>query len=169
MASRSWNKVELMGNLTRDPELRFTPSGTAVCTFGLATNRSFTTDKGEKREDVDFHQLVAWGKLGEVCNQILKKGSKVFVSGRIQYREWEGQDGQKRKTTEIVIEDMIQLTPKAAYEGASETVIPARETAAPKSEEPKEAPKEEPTAEEAAPVESATKADETIDDSDLPF
>ena len=115
MASRSWNRVELIGNLTRDPELRYTPNGAAVATFGLATNRTFVTD-GEKREEVDFHRLVAWNKLAELCSQLLKKGTKVFVSGRLQTRSWEGQDGQQRQTTEIVVEDMILLTPKAGGE-----------------------------------------------------
>ncbi|MBI2338560.1 single-stranded DNA-binding protein [Candidatus Daviesbacteria bacterium] len=111
MASRSWNRVELIGNLTRDPELRYTPSGAAVCTFGLATNRTYVSE-GEKKEEVDFHRLVAWNKLAELCNQLLKKGMKVFISGRLQTRSWEGQDGVQRQTTEIVIEDMIILTPR---------------------------------------------------------
>lgn len=117
MASRSWNRVELIGNLTRDPELRFTPNGAAVCTFSLATNRSFVTD-GEKREEVDFHRLVAWNKLAELCNQLLKKGTKVFVSGRLQTRSWTGQDNIQRQTTEIVIEDMIVLTPKGSSDSS---------------------------------------------------
>ena len=79
MASRSWNRVELIGNLTRDPELRFTPNGAAVCTFGLATNRTYVSE-GEKKEEVDFHRLVSWNKLAELCNQLLKKGTKVFIS-----------------------------------------------------------------------------------------
>lgn len=111
MASRSWNRVELIGNLTRDPELRYTPSGAAVCTFGLATNRTYVSE-GEKKEEVDFHRLVAWNKLAELCNQLLKKGNKAFISGRLQTRSWEGQDGQSRTVTEIVIEDMIVLTPR---------------------------------------------------------
>src|SRR5258708_649454 len=118
MASRSWNKVELMGNLTRDPELRYTPNGAAVCTFGVATNRSYVVD-GERREEVDFHRLVAWNKLGELCNQLLKKGAKVFISGRIQYREWETGEGQKRRDAEIVVDDMILVTPKNGTESSS--------------------------------------------------
>lgn len=112
MAGRSWNRVELIGNLTRDPELRFIPSGSAVATFGVATNRVYVSD-GEKREEVDFHKIVAWGKLAELCQQLLKKGSRVFISGRLQYREWETQDKQKRRDAEIVLEDMILLTPKS--------------------------------------------------------
>lgn len=111
MSSRSLNKVLLIGNLTRDPELRYTPQGTAVCTIGLATNRSWTTggEGGEKNEQVEFHRLVAWSKLAEICGQLLKKGRKVFVEGRLQTREWTTQDGQKRQTTEIVMENMILL------------------------------------------------------------
>lgn len=112
MASRSWNRVELIGNLTRDPELRYTPNGAAVCTFGVATNRTYVSE-GEKKEEVDFHRLVSWNKLAELCNQLLKKGHRVFISGRLQTRSWEGQDGQTRNVTEIVIEDMILLTPKS--------------------------------------------------------
>lgn len=111
MASRSWNRVELIGNLTRDPEMRYTPSGAAVVTFTIATNRTFVSD-GEKKEEADFHRCVAWNKLAELCNQLLKKGNRVFVSGRLQNRNWETPEGQTRYITEIVIEDMILLTNK---------------------------------------------------------
>jgi single-strand DNA-binding protein len=107
--ARSLNKVALIGNLTRDPELRYTPKGTAVCTFGLATNRQWTTDSGEKREEADFHRIVAWNKLAELCAQLLGKGRKVYVEGRLQTRNWQTQDGTQRTTTEIVINDMIIL------------------------------------------------------------
>ena len=122
MASRSWNRVELIGNLTRDPELRFTPTGAAVCTFGIATNRTYVSD-GERKEEVDFHRLVSWNKLAELCNQLLKKGNKVFVSGRLQTRSWEAQDGQTRNVTEIVLEDMILLTPKTTFLGDQPTSL----------------------------------------------
>jgi len=107
--ARSLNKVTLIGNLTRDPELRYTPQGTAVCTLGLATNRQWVTESGEKKEDAEFHKLVAWNKLAEICSQLLTKGRKVFVEGRLQTRNWTGQDGAQRTTTEIVINDMIIL------------------------------------------------------------
>jgi len=109
MASRSLNKAELIGNLTRDPELRYTPSGTPVCTFSLATNRQWVTENGEKKEDVEFHRLVAWQKLAEICGKFLTKGRKVWIQGRLQTRSWIGQDNQQRQTTEIVVEDMIIL------------------------------------------------------------
>ena len=99
----------LIGNLTRDVELRYTPSGTAVATFGLATNRSWSTDSGERQEDTQFHRIVAWSKLAEICGQLLFKGRKVFVEGRLQTRKFTGQDGQQREITEIVAENMMIL------------------------------------------------------------
>ncbi len=152
MASRSWNRVELIGNLTRDPELRYTPNGAAVCTFGLATNRTFVTD-GEKREEVDFHRLVAWNKLAELCNQLLKKGIKVFVSGRLQTRSFEGQDKTQRQITEIVLEDMIILTPK----GGGETAVTVEE------------PVEKPAEKSEIKIEDSPAKEEEVADSDLPF
>jgi len=112
--ARSLNKVMLIGNLTRDPELRYTPQGTAVCTFGVATNRQWTTESGEKKEDAEFHRVVAWNKLAEICSQLLKKGRKVYVEGRLQTRSWTGQDGTQRTSTEIVISDMVILDSRQA-------------------------------------------------------
>lgn len=119
MAARALNKVLLIGNLTRDPELRYTPSGTAVCTFGLATNRAWTTD-GEKKEDVEFHRIVAWQKLAEICSKFLGKGRKIFLEGRLQTRTWTTKDGQERQTTEIVINDMIILDSRRGIEERGE-------------------------------------------------
>jgi len=110
--ARSLNRVQLIGNLTRDPELRYTPNGAAVCVFGLATNRSWKTDTGEKHEEADFHNIVAWNKLAEICSQFLVKGRKVYVEGRLSTRKWNAQDGTQRSTTEIVISDMIILDPR---------------------------------------------------------
>lgn len=107
--ARSLNRVQLIGNLTRDPELRYTPQGTAVCTIGLATNRSWTTDSGEKKEEVEYHRIIAWNKLGELCSQLLTKGRKIYVEGRLSTRSWTAQDGSQKSTTEIVIDDMIIL------------------------------------------------------------
>ncbi len=107
--ARSLNRVQLIGNLTRDPELRYTPAGTAVCSFGIATNRSWTTESGEKRDEADFHRIVAWNKLAELCSQFLTKGKKVFVEGRLSTRNWNAQDGTQKTTTEIIISDMILL------------------------------------------------------------
>lgn len=107
MSARSLNKVLLIGNLTRDPEMRYTPQGTAVCTFGIATNREWVDGSGQKQEGAEFHNIVAWSKLAEICSQVLFKGRKAYVSGRLQTRTWQGQDGQDRKVTEIVIDEMI--------------------------------------------------------------
>lgn len=107
--ARSLNKVQLIGNLTRDPEMRYTPSGTAVCTFTVATNRQWKTESGDTRDDAEFHRIVSWDKLAEICNQYLKKGRQVFVEGRLQTRKWEGKDGKTNYTTEIVINEMIML------------------------------------------------------------
>lgn len=120
MSSRSLNKVQLIGNLTRDPELRYTPTGAAVCTLGLATNRAWTTESGEKKEETEFHRVVAWNKLAELCSQLLVKGRKIYVEGRLRTNTWVGQDGSQRNTTEVVIEDMIILdSRKAGAEGES--------------------------------------------------
>lgn len=107
MSARSLNKVMLIGNLTRDPELRYTPQGTAVCTFGIATNREWVDGSGQKQESVDFHRLVAWNKLAEICSQLLFKGRKVYVSGRLQNRSWQTPDGVEKQITEVVLDEMI--------------------------------------------------------------
>ena len=124
MSTRSLNKVILIGNMTRDPELRYTPQGTAVCTFGLATNRYWTTESGEKKEETEFHRVVVWNKLAELCSQLLFKGRRIYVEGRLQTRSWIGQDGVAHQTTEIVISDMLILDNKRAEGEGSETVIP---------------------------------------------
>lgn len=110
MASKSLNRVMLIGNATRDPELRYTPQGSAVTTFGLATNRSWKTEAGEVREEAEFHRLVAWNKLAEICSQLITKGRKVYVEGRLQTRSWTGTaDNLQHTVTEIIIDDMILL------------------------------------------------------------
>lgn len=135
MASRSLNKVILIGNLTRDPELRYTPTGAAVCTMGLATNRYWTTESGEKKEETEFHRVVAWNKLAELCSQLLIKGRKIYVEGRLRTNTWQTTDGASRSSTEIVIEDMIILDSRKTGLGevtASEaTVEPVAGTSSP--------------------------------------
>lgn len=166
MASRSWNRVELIGNLTRDPELRYTPNGAAVCTFGVATNRTFVSE-GERREEVDFHRLVAWNKLAELCNQLLKKGHKVFISGRLQTRSWEGADGVQRQVTEIVVEDMIVLTPRVNGEAAA---IPESSDIEPAKIEKKESKQEKADKAEVEKTDSVEKTeskDKDTSESDL--
>ncbi len=101
---RGFNKVVLMGNLTRDPELRTTPNGQTVCSFSLAVNRSWKNQNGEQQEAVDYIDCNIWGKPAEIINQYMKKGSGILVSGRLQQRSWE-QEGQKRSKVEVVVED----------------------------------------------------------------
>ncbi|MCA9369515.1 single-stranded DNA-binding protein [Candidatus Woesebacteria bacterium] len=118
MSARSLNKVLLIGNLTRDPNLRYTGTGTAVCSFGLATNRSWTSqDGGDKQEKVEYHNIVAWSKLADICGQLLHKGDKVFVEGRLQTREWKADDGADRRITEVVIDNMILLRSSSGASG----------------------------------------------------
>jgi single-strand DNA-binding protein len=102
----------LIGNLTRDPELRYTPGGMAVVSFGMATNRVWVTKQGERKEDAQFHRIVAWNKLAELCSQLLAKGRRVYVEGRIQYREYTDQENQRKQISEIVIDDMMILDNK---------------------------------------------------------
>jgi single-strand DNA-binding protein len=112
--AKSLNRVQLIGNLTRDPELRYTEKGTAVCTFGLATNRTWTTETGEKTQETEFHRIVCFGKLAETCDQYLTKGGKVYVSGRLHTRSYPRKDGTEKTVTEIVLEDMVMLDSKKA-------------------------------------------------------
>ncbi|OGY22074.1 MAG: hypothetical protein A2126_02180 [Candidatus Woykebacteria bacterium GWB1_45_5] len=155
----------LIGNLTRDPELRYTPSGTAVCSFRVATNRSWTpSDGSERKEETEFHRIVAWNKLAELCSQLLVKGRKVYVEGRLQTRSWETPEGDKKYITEVVSEDMVVLDSRRALEEREGQ--PAEEKEETKAEETKA---EEPEAEsvekraveakgeEAAPSKKATK------------
>ena len=108
----SLNRAQLIGNLTRDPELKQIPGGQAVASFGVATNFTWTDQSGQKQEKVEFHNIIAWRKLAEICGQYLKKGSKVFIEGRLQTSSWEGEDGVKRYRTEIVADNMIMLDAK---------------------------------------------------------
>ncbi len=109
MAERSLNKVMLLGRLGRDPEVRYTSSGKAVATFTLATSYRWRNQDGNDQESTEWHRVVAWGRLGEICGEYLSKGKQVYLEGRIQSREWEDQDGNKRTTVEIVATDMIML------------------------------------------------------------
>lgn len=133
--------------------MRYTPQGTAVCTFGLATNRSWTTDSGEKREDTEFHRVVAWNKLAELCSQLLFKGRKVYVEGRLQTRSWTSQDGNQRQTTEIIIEEMIILDSRQ-MEPVGETIVGASV-----KENVPAAPEEIPIAGEGTPPAEEEKVD----------
>ncbi len=103
------NKAMIIGNLTRDPEIRTTPTGQTVASFAVATNYVWTDQQGQKREKAEFHNIVAWRRLAEICGQYLKKGAKIYLEGRMQTRDWVGQDGVKRYRTEIIADNMIML------------------------------------------------------------
>ena len=109
MSKGSINKVMLIGNLGSDPELRFTPSGVQVANFSLATSESWTDKSGERQERAEWHRIVLWRRLAEVAGQYLKKGSKIYIEGKLQTRSWEDQNGQKRYTTEVVANSMEML------------------------------------------------------------
>ncbi len=162
--ARSLNRVQLIGNLTRDPELRYTPSGTAVCSFSIATNRNWTTDSGEKKEEVEFHRIVAWNKLAELCSQFLVKGRKVYVEGRLTTRNWTAQDGTQKQTTEIIISDMILLDSRRNGE---EQVSESSEEA-PEEEKPETKKKEKEKTKSKKEEEEAPQ-DEDIAPDDIPF
>ena len=147
------NKAMIIGNATRDAELRSTPNGKQVASFSVATNRRYTDASGEKREEVQFHEIVAWGKLGEIAGQVVHKGGKVYVEGRLQTRNWEGQDGAKREKTEIIADNIIALSGRGESAGADYESTP-------RSEETTEKP--------AKKTDSAPAEDE-INLDDIPF
>jgi len=108
----SLNRAQLIGNLTRDPEMKTLPNGLPVCSFGVATNRRWRDKDGNQKEDTQFHEVTVWGKMAEWASQMLAKGKRVYVEGRLQTNSWEGTDGVKRSRTEIVAENFIPLSPK---------------------------------------------------------
>jgi len=171
MSSRSLNKVLLIGNLTRDPELRYTPQGTPVCTFGLATNRSWQPSAGgERQEETEFHRIVAWNKLAELCSELLFKGRKVFVEGRIQTRNWTDAQGQERTTVKVVIDNMIVLDNKrkdgqGGEEAVYETTLPAEAVTQPAAPEPQ--PKADDKKKKT--VKKKEEAEEKVNPDDIPF
>ena len=114
------NKAMIIGNLTRDPELRNTPAGVAVASFSVATNQVWNDQNGQKQERVEFHNIVVWRKLAEICGQYLKKGSKIYIEGRLQTRDWVGQDSIKRYRTEIIADNMIMLDRVGAQGGGGQ-------------------------------------------------
>lgn len=115
------NKVILIGRLGRDPEVRYTPDGTAVANFSIATSEEWKDrETGEKKERTEWHRIVAWRKLGEICGEYLSKGRQVYIEGRLQTRDWQDQEGNKRWTTEIIARDMQMLGSKEQTESFSE-------------------------------------------------
>lgn len=166
MSARSLNKVMLIGNLTRDPNMRYTPTGSAVCSFSIATNRSWTpSDGGEKQEKADYHNIVAWTKLAEVCGQLLHKGDKVYVEGRLQTRDWQNKEGQDQRTTEVIIDNMILLNSRT---GAASSADDGDFAAAPAAAKPKKATKSK-DSDEAAPSDDVSQVQDISDEIDIPF
>jgi single stranded DNA-binding protein (ssb) len=125
MASRSINKIILIGNLGQDPELRYTSSGVAVASFSMATSESWKDQDGNVQEKTQWHKLVAWRKLAEIVGEYLKKGSKVYVEGRIQYRSYDDKNGVKRDITEIVVDQLLMLDSKGAGHANASSAGPA--------------------------------------------
>ena len=148
--ARGFSKAIIVGNLTRDPELRTTPSGAQVCGFSVAVNRSYKGNSGEQQDSVSYFECSAWGKLGETIAQYAHKGSGILVSGRLEQRSWEDKDGQKRSRVEVVVDDFNFI---GGGQGGSDYTEGGRSKSAPKSE--------------AAPVDDMS--DEPIDLSEIPF
>jgi single-strand DNA-binding protein len=181
-SSRSENLVILIGNLTRDPNLRYTANGTAVVDFGVATNRVWTTPDGDNKEEVEFHQIVAWNKLAEICNQILKKGDKVYIRGSLKTRTWEDDNGTKHYRTEVKSEDMKLLFSRNGERVGAPDEVPATEEIAgelddfniddladtSKKDDKKEKKEDKPKAAKNADKKKSID-DVDLEDDDLPF
>ena len=151
----NFNKVFILGNLTRDPELRNTPTGQSVASFGVATNRVWFDKNRQKQTEAEFHNVVAWGKLAEIASRYLSKGKLVFIEGRLKTRTWEDQSGQKKYKTEIIAEKM-QMGPRGGAAGPVE----GADAASP------DAGLDQPTNEE---IPSIQEGEEEISPEDLPF
>ncbi len=156
----SFNRVFLIGNLTRDPELRYLPSGQAVTTFTVAVNRAYTSNTGEKKEEVSFIRVVVWARRAEVCNEYLKKGSPVFVEGRLQSRTWEAQDGTKRSSIEVVANN-VQFLNRGGARGNQEEAVQLPEEPMDEESPSPSSPKKE--------VSINISKDELAPDEEVPF
>ena len=152
------NRVFLVGRLGRDPEQRFTSSGTPVTNFSMATDERWKDQSGERQTRTEWHQIVVWGKLAEICSQYLNKGKLVFIEGRLQTREWDDRDGNRRRTTEIVASEMRMLGSRMEEQGMRES-----------GPGPGPAPEAGSEAEGSGSQESASQGDVEISDDDIPF
>jgi len=169
MSARSLNKALLIGNMTRDPELRYTGTGTPVATFGIATNKSWKDANGETKELTEFHNIVSWNKMAEICQQLLAKGMKVYIEGSLTTRSWEDESGVTKYKTEVRVDDMILLDSKGRRGAGMDDVSDVPNTG-PASEAPvdkKEVKDEKPAKKTAKKAEKET--DEDPLDEDLPF
>jgi single-strand DNA-binding protein len=158
------NRATVLGNATRDAEMRYTPNGQAVSNFAVATNRRWKNQAGDLQEAVEFHEIVAWGKLGEIANQIIKKGTKVYVEGRLQTRSWEAQDGSRRQRTEIVADNIIGLSGRGEYNADNVASTPAPEAS---TEKPVAKPEVKEKTEDKKKDEAAESDEINLDD--IPF
>ena len=154
------NKAQVLGNLTRDPEMRFTPNGQAVLNFTVATNRRWTSKDGQPGEATEYHDIVVWGKQAENINSMLSKGAPAFVEGRLQTRSWEGQDGVKRYKTEIVADQVIVLGGRGQGAPSTDNANPVQDIAQTPKNDDKPAPP--------APDNKKEEVEE-IDIEDIPF
>jgi len=141
---RSINKVIIVGNLTRDPEMKQTPNGQSITTFGIATNREWVTQEGDRKQSAEFHECVAWAKLAEICEKYLKKSKLVYVEGYLKTRSWDTEEGVRKFKTEIIIQDMVMLDKRPKGDDDNSGEAPT-ETA----------PTEEANTDEPLPVDSA--------------
>jgi len=173
----NFNRAVVVGNLTRDPEIRNLPSGQSVASFGVATNRVWTDQNGNRQEATEFHNIVAFGKLADICSNYLSKGRLVLIEGRIQTRSWQGQDGNKRYRTEIVADNM-QMGPRADVaagqaktprESEEKPTISQEEIPVIEAEEPLGEESPESTEKESVSKETTSNEKEEVDLKDIPF
>lgn len=174
--AKDLNKVQFTGRLGADPEMRTTPQGHAVTTFRVASNRSWRSADGEAHEDTEWFRVVAWNKLAEICNQWLGKGSRVYIEGRMQTRQWQDQDGQSRSLSEIIANDIIILDTRRDQPAAEAPSPPAEQLAAapPRPAAEPAAPEPAPVARRAgagraAKVAALPRGTATLEEEDLPF
>lgn len=160
------NKTFVLGNLTRDPELRQTASGIAVCSFGVATNRRYTDKQGQKQDQAEFHNVVAWGRQAEIISQYLRKGSSLLVEGRLQTRSWQDPQGGKHSRTEVIAEQ-IQLGPKP--QGGGGAASGSRQAAGSGWDGGNAQPATPPPMPEPMPIIELPEEGEEIDVKDIPF
>lgn len=161
----SLNRAQIIGNITRDPEVRMAGSQ-KVATFSIATNLTWKDQSGQKKEKAEFHNIVAWRRLAEICEQYVRKGSKIYVEGRIQTRDWQGEDGVKRYRTEIVMENMIMLDKKGAPIAGGQSISNEDSSPSPASDM-EEMPREQRSVKAKAPASAPQEEEVSIDD--LPF
>jgi len=170
MAVRSLNSAQVIGNITADPQIRSTNNGTAVATFAVATNREYTTSEGDYQEAADFHNVVAFGKLAEICQNLLQKGSMVYIKGRLQTRTWDDDSGKKNYRTEIVAEDMILLARgKPMAEGASQGSGSRSDSSSSTNVGGGITVTDDIPDEDSAPKKKDVKKEEQVDADDIPF